>query len=213
MSESADMPTRAVLVRQGQLFSRITLIYNACEGLAAIITGVMAGSIVLVGFGLDSIIEVISGAAALWRLRADVDVARREHAERFALRIIGACFVGLALYIAADAGQALVRHEMPSATLAGTIVAGLSVVVMPVLARRKRRIAIALGSRALQADAVQTALCVCLSAIVLIGLLLNATLGWWWADPVAALVMTPIIAREGIDGLRGNDNCDHCGTS
>ncbi len=213
MSEPDELQSRAVLVRQGQLYSRITLIYNACEGLAAILTGVMAGSIALVGFGLDSVIEVVSGAAALWRLHADVDVARREHAERSALRIIGACFLGLALYVGADALHALFRHEMPAATLPGTIVAALSVVVMPVLARRKRRIAIGLGSRALRADAAQTDLCVYLSAIVLIGLLLNATLGWWWADPLAALVMTPIIAREGIEGLRGNDNCNHCGTS
>ncbi len=188
----------------------MTLIYNAGEGLAAIITGLLAGSVALIGFGVDSIIEVVSSVAALWRLRADVDADRREVAERLSLRIIGACFIGLAVYIAVDAGHALWSREAPAKTIPGIVVAALSVVVMPLLAHGKRQVASGLGSRALHADAVQTDLCMYLSAIVLVGLGLNALLGWWWADPVAALVMIPIITREGIAGLRGKPPCDDC---
>ena len=201
---------RAVLVRRGQVYSRITLAYNTCEGAAAIITGLMAGSIALVGFGLDSLIEVVSSGAALWRLRSDVDVARREHSERTALRIIGICFLALALYILVDASHALWAHAVPERTVPGMVVAGLSVIIMPLLARGKRRAARGLGSRALEADATQTDLCLYLSAIVLVGLALNTALGWWWADPVAALAMVPIIVREGIEGLRGEVCCDSC---
>jgi divalent metal cation (Fe/Co/Zn/Cd) transporter len=203
-------PVRAALVRRGQWLSRITLVYNVAEGLAAIITGLLAGSVALVGFGIDSGIEVVSSGAALWRLRADFDAVQRERIERASRRTIGACFVALALYVAADAGHALWMHEAPSKTVPGIIVAALSVIVMPLLARRKRRVAIGLGSRALGADAMQTDLCMYLSAIVLVGLVLNALFGWWWADPVAALAMTPIIAREGIEGLRGEQACDDC---
>ncbi|MDB4876165.1 MAG: integral rane protein [Gemmatimonadetes bacterium] len=201
---------RAALVRRGQLVSRITLLYNSGEGVAAIVTGMLAGSVALVGFGIDSVIEVVSSGAALWRLRSDVDEARRERAERVSLRIIGGCFAALAIYIALDAAHALVTHEAPAKTIAGIIVAALSVVIMPMLARAKRQVATALGSRALQADATQTDLCMYLSAIALGGLLLNALFGWWWADPVAGLVMTPIIAREGLEGLRGERACKGC---
>lgn len=213
MSAESDnvRPHRATLVRRGQWLSRITLIYNAGEGLAAIFTGVLAGSIALVGFGMDSVIEVVSSVAALWRLAADVDTNRRERAERLSLRVIGGCFVALSLYIVVDAGHALWSHEAPAKTIPGIIVASLSVVVMPLLARGKRRVAAGLKSRALRADATQSDLCMYLSAIVLGGLLMNAFFGWWWADPVAALAMTPIIAKEGIEGLRGEDACDDCG--
>lgn len=203
-------PERAVLVRRGQRLSRITLAYNTGEGLAAIITGALAGSVALVGFGIDSVIEVVSSAAALWRLRTDVDTNRRERAERLSLRIIGACFVGLAVYIAIDAAHALWAREAPAKTIPGIVVASLSVVIMPLLARGKRRVAAGLQSRALHADATQTDLCMYLSAIVLAGLALNALFGWWWADPVAALTMTPIVAREGIEDLRGEQACDDC---
>jgi divalent metal cation (Fe/Co/Zn/Cd) transporter len=201
---------RATLVRHGQWLSRITIAYNTAEGLAAIVAGLLAGSVALVGFGIDSAIEVISSGAALWRLRADVDPARRENAERVSRRVIGGCFVALALYIAVGGARALILREAPAKTIPGIVVACLSVVIMPLLARRKRRVASGLGSRALHADATQTDLCMYLSAIVLAGLLLNVLLGWWWADPVAALAMTPIIAREGIEGLRGEPACDHC---
>jgi divalent metal cation (Fe/Co/Zn/Cd) transporter len=208
--EGRPEQARGSLVRRGQLLSRITLAYNAAEGMAAIVTGILAGSVALVGFGIDSAIEVISSGAALWRLRSDVDVSHRDRVEHASLRIIGGCFVALALYIAVDAGHALWMREAPDKTIPGIVVAALSVVTMPLLARAKRRVAVGLGSRALQADATQTDLCMYLSAIVLAGLTLNAVFGWWWADPVAALLMTPIIAREGIEGLRGEHICDDC---
>jgi divalent metal cation (Fe/Co/Zn/Cd) transporter len=210
MTTGAAVPDRPALVRRGQMLSRTTLAYNVAEGIAAIIAGVLAGSVALTGFGIDSAIEVISSVAALWRLRADADAVSREHAERRSARVIGVCFLALALYIAVDAVGTLRQHDAPRTTTVGMIVAALSVVVMPLLARAKRRVAIELGSRALQADAVQTDFCMYLSAIVLVGLALNALLGWWWADPLAALIMTPIIAREGIGGVRGQGDCDTC---
>jgi len=118
--------------------------------------------------------------------------------------------LALALYVLVDAARALYLREAPERTVAGIVVAGASVLIMPMLARAKRRIGIALGSRALVADAMQTSLCAWLSVIVLVGLGLNALLGWWWADPVAAILMTPIIAKEGIEGLRGEQHCDDC---
>lgn len=194
---------RAALVRRGELLSYVTLGVTLVEAGAAIATGMIAGSIALVGFGIDSLIELASSGAALWRLRADMDPAQRERVERTALRVIGIGFLGLAIYIAVDAAHALWTRERPQKTSAGIVVAALSVVIMPMLARAKRRVAIILESRALEADATQTDLCAYLSAIVLVGLLLNAFVGWWWADAVAALMLTPIIAKEGLEGVRG----------
>jgi cation diffusion facilitator family transporter len=191
--------------------SRITLAYNTLEGVASIVAGAMAGSVSLVAFGIDSAIEVASSAASLWRLRADMDPHERERVERVSLRVIGACFILLALYIAVDAGHSLWSTERPERTLPGVAIAGLSVIVMPILARAKRKVATGLGSRALRADAAQTDLCSYLSLIVLVGLGLNATLGWWWADPAAALLMVPIIAKEGVEGLQAEKPCEDCG--
>jgi divalent metal cation (Fe/Co/Zn/Cd) transporter len=201
---------RRRLVRRGRTLSYLTLGYNMLEGVASLVFGSLAGSIALVGFGIDSLIEVTSSVAALWRLRADLDVARREWVERISLRIIGLCFVGLAAYILTDAVLALLRREPPTKSIPGMVVAALSVLIMPVLARAKRRVAASLDSRALKADATQTDLCMYLSAIVLGGLALNALFGWWWADPIAAIALTPFIAKEGISGLRAEDNCDDC---
>jgi len=197
-------------VRRGQILSRITLGYNVLEGIVSIVVGAMAGSISLVGFGIDSVIEVLSSVSALWRLRADADPERRALAETRTLRVIGLSFLALAAYIVVDAAHSLYLREAPEKTTAGVVVAAISVVVMPLLARAKRRVAIEMGSRALTADAMQTSLCTWLSAIVLVGVGLNALLGWWWADPVAAIGMTPIIAKEGIEGLRGEAPCDDC---
>jgi divalent metal cation (Fe/Co/Zn/Cd) transporter len=192
------------------MLSRLTLTYNAAEGIAALVAGGLAGSIALVGFGVDSIIEVVSSVASLWRLHNDADPARRAAAEHRTRQIIGVSFVALALYIAHDAGHALLNHEIPQRSVPGLIITALSVIIMPFLGRAKRRVADTLSSRALSADAMQTNLCAYLSAIVLIGLALNATLGWWWADPVAALLMVPIIGKEGLEGLRGEPPCEDC---
>ena len=204
------MPPRAALVRRSYRLNVLTLSYNSIEGVAALLAGALAGSIALTGFGLDSLIELAASVTALWRLRADVRPDAREHAERVSLRVIGALFLALATYVGIDATRALLRRDAPSESVLGIIIAALSVIVMPVLARAKRGVALQLGSGALAAESEQTSLCAYLSAILLGGLVLNATLGWWWADPVAALAMVPIITWEGIEGLRGRSDCDDC---
>jgi divalent metal cation (Fe/Co/Zn/Cd) transporter len=195
--------TRPELVRRGQRLEYFTIGYNSLEGLVSIIAGLMAGSVSLVGFGLDSAIEVASGAALLWRLHHDLNPRRREQVERTTLLIVGWCFLALAVYIAYESASTLIRHEAPERSISGIIIAALSVIVMPLLARAKRRVAAGIGSGAMHADSRQTDFCTYLSAILLGGLLLNAVAGWWWADPVAGLVMVPIIAKEGVYGLRG----------
>jgi divalent metal cation (Fe/Co/Zn/Cd) transporter len=201
---------RVALVRRGLRLNYATLGYNSLEGLIAIGAGLAAGSIALVGFGLDSLIEVSASVAALWRLYSDRDEDRRIRAERITLRIIGALFLALAAYVAADAGQALYTGSAPEESVVGIVLAAVSLGVMPLLARAKRRVALGMGSGALVAEAQQTVFCTYLSAILLVGLVLNAVLGWWWADPAAAIAMVPIIAKEGIDGLRGRSACGDC---
>ena len=202
---------RPALVRRGRVLSIVTLLYNSLEGIIAVIAGFAAGSVALVGFGVDSGIEVSASAVALWRLAADTDVARRARAERLGYRLIGVLFFALAAYVAADATASLIGRDEPEASPLGIALAALSLVVMPYLASNKRRVGVALGSLALTAESRQTSLCMYLSAILLCGLVLNAALGWWWADPVAALLMVPIIVREGIEGVRGEPPCaDAC---
>lgn len=200
--------TREELVRRGQWLSMLTLVYNAVEGVVAITAGTLAGSVALIGFGIDSGIELAASVAALWRLGQDADTAKRAHAERVTHRIVGALFIALAIYVTWDAGASLLQRETPDESTVGIMLAIASLIVMPLLARAKRRVAILLGSRALRAESTQTNLCTVLSAILLVGLVLNAFVGWWWADPVAALAMVPIITKEGIEGLRGKDPCD-----
>lgn len=201
---------RAIQVQRGLSLEYFTIAYNSLEGLIAIAFGIAAGSIALVGFGLDSVIEVTSGAALIWRLRADSHTATRERREQTALRIVGICFLALAGYVAFEAVESLWLREAPSRTVPGIVLAVASMIVMPILAHAKRRVAGYIGSSALTADAKQTELCTYLSAILLGGLLLNATLGWWWADPVAALAMAPIMVKEGRTALRGETCCASC---
>jgi divalent metal cation (Fe/Co/Zn/Cd) transporter len=202
---------RATIVRRGRRLSVATIFCNTVEGVVAIVAGLSAGSVALVGFGVDSGIELAASGTALWRLGADAAPVHRARIEELSHRVIGLLFVALALYIAYDAAGALIRREAPSASPLGIALAVASLVVMPVLARAKRRVGAALGSRALVSESAQTSLCSYLSAILLGGLLVNALLGWWWADPVAALMMVPIIAREGIEGLRGTAaDADEC---
>jgi divalent metal cation (Fe/Co/Zn/Cd) transporter len=199
---------RADLVRRGRYLEYFTIGYNSLEGLIAVAAGLLAGSIALVGFGFDSLIEVTSGAVLLWRLHADLDEERRERVEAISLRIVGACFVLLAIYVSFDSVKSLIRREAPQESIVGIVLAAVSLIVMPLLVRAKRKVARGINSAALMADSKQTELCTYLSAILLGGLLLNALLGWWWADPVAALVMVPIIVKEGFEGLRGRTCCD-----
>ena len=203
---------RAKLIKRGRRLEYFTIAYNSLEGLATVVAGLMAGSIALVGFGFDSLIEVTSGAALLWRLHLDADESRRERVEKITLRIVGVCFLLLAAYVSFDSIKSLMWREQPRASIPGIILAMASVIVMPLLVRAKRKVARGISSAALMADSKQTELCTCLSAILLAGLLLNAFVGWWWADPVAALIMVPIIVKEGIEGLRGETCCDDgCG--
>ena len=200
---------RAAVVQRGRRLEYFTLAWNCLEGLVALVAGALAGSISLVGFGIDSFIEVVSGGALLWRMKVDHAAHRRERNERLALRIVGFCFLALAVYIAFESVRDLLQRSAPQRSVAGIAIACASLVAMPLLARAKRRVGRQLNSAAMHADARQTEFCTYLSAILLAGLLLNALLGWWWADPLAGLVMAPIIAREGVEGLRGRA-CQDC---
>ncbi len=199
---------RASLVRRGRMLEYFTITYNSLEGLIAVVAGLMAGSIALLGFGFDSLIEVTSGAALVWRLHSDADESRRERVEAITLRIVGVCFLLLAAYVSYDSIKSLIWREHPRESIPGIVLAIASLIVMPLLVRAKRKVARGINSAALMADSKQTQLCTYLSAILVGGLLLNALLGWWWADPVAALIMVPIIVKEGIEGLRGETCCD-----
>lgn len=206
--KSAD--ARQLIAERGKRLEYFTIGWNTLEGLVAVIAGAMAGSISLLGFGIDSFIEVTSGAAVLWRMSVDADAHRRERNEKLALRIVGGCFVALAVYVSYESIIDLIQRSKPEASLAGIILAAVSLVVMPLLSRAKRRVGNQLASAAMHADAKQTEFCTYLSAILLGGLLLNSLFGLWWADPVAGLVMTPIIAKEGYDGLRAKACCASC---
>ncbi len=205
LTEPAD---RASLAQRARRLEYFTIVWNSLEGLVGVTTGALAGSVSLVGFGVDSFIEVTSGAALLWRMSADTDHCQRERREARTLKIVGACFLALATYVAADAVWNLWSRSPASPSTPGIVLAAASLVAMPLLSRAKRRVARGLSSGAMHADARQTEFCTYLSAILLGGLLLNALLGWWWADSIAALVMTPVIAKEGVDGLRGRACCD-----
>lgn len=200
--------TRQAIARRGRRLEYFTIVWNSLEGMVAVVAGVMAGSVCLVGFGVQSFIEVISGAALLWRMSVDVEEHRRERIEQVTLRIVGGCFLALAAYVGYEAVSNLVEKKAPEHSLPGIILACVSLVVMPLLSRAKRRVAALLKSAAMNADAKQTEFCVYLSAIMLGGLLLNAIANLWWADPISALVMVPIIVKEGVEGLRGDTCCD-----
>jgi len=201
--------TRTTTAKRGKQLEYFTIAWNSLEGLVAVIAGAFAGSISLVGFGFDSFIEVTSGATLLWRMSVDADAKSRERNERLSIRIVGVCFVVLAAYVTCEAISDLFDRKPPEHSVPGIVLACVSLIVMPILSRAKKRVGNELGSAAMKADAKQTDFCVYLSAILLGGLLLNAVFGLWWADPVAALIMVPIIAKEGFEGIRG-DVCDVC---
>ena len=201
---------RRALVRRGLRLNYISLSYNVVEAGAAIAAGWLAGSVALLGFGVDSVIEVSASVAAQWRLRADFDHAHSARVERISVRVIGWSFLALALYVSIDSAKSLLLAEHPDKSVFGIAILALSAVVMPLLARAKRRVARALQSRTLEAEATQTSLCAYLSVIALAGVALNAAAGWWWADPVAALAMVPIIVKEGLEGVRGTPKADDC---
>lgn len=210
---SAGRDAAGAAVRRARLLLWVTLGWNVVEGIIAVASGIAAGSIALVGFGLDSGIEVGAAAIVLWRFSIPHHEAERaEAAEGRALRVIGVTFLLLAAYVTAEAAYLLVAVGEAGESLVGIGLAAASVLGMPVLARLKWRAADEIGSAALRAEAKETLACSFLSAALFVGLVANAIFGWWWADPLAALVMVPWIAKEGLEGLRGerceDDTCD-----
>lgn len=199
---------RQAVARRGKRLEYFTIAWNSLEGLVALVAGTLAGSISLMGFGIDSFIEVTSGSVLLWRMSADADVRKRERREKLSLRIVGVCFLALAAYVGYESVSGLVSRKAPEHSIPGIVLACVSLVVMPLLSRAKKKVGNKLGSAAMHADAKQTDFCVYLSVILLFGLLLNAVLGWWWADPAAAIIMVPLIAKEGVDAMKGETCCD-----
>jgi divalent metal cation (Fe/Co/Zn/Cd) transporter len=199
--------SRDAVLQQGRLLNAVSLAYNLVEAGVATAAGMASGSIALVGFGVDASLELLASLSATWRLSADGHDQRRERAEYVAHRLTGVSFLGLSAFVTYESIGALLSREHPSASGVGLVLAIFSALIMPPLSRAKRRVAEALGSGALAAEAQQTMLCSYLSWILLAGLAANALFGWWWADPIAALGMVPIIAKEGWDAVRGKSTC------
>lgn len=205
MTASPDLGVerRAVLRRRIRLLVAATITYNVIEAIVAISAGTLSSSIALIGFGLDSVIEVSSAAAVAWQF-AGPDPERRE---KVALRIIAGSFFALAAYVTVEAARSLLGDDRPEHSLVGIVLVSISVVVMPFLSWAQRRAGREFGSASAVADSKQTLLCTYLSAAVLLGLVLNATLGWWWADPAVALGLAVVAVREGRAALRGDTCC------
>lgn len=209
----ADVRSSPALTRDwariGLWLVAATMTYNVAEGIIALWAGVHAGSIALVGFGLDSYIECAAAAALLWRLILEARAAPPEVVETSEQRVhrfVGATFVILALYVLGQAGWTLWTHQAPNESLLGIILAVASLIIMPLVSWGKLRAATALNSAALRSEAKETLACSYLSFALLLGLAANAAAGWWWADPLAALLMVPWLIKEGMEGLRG----EHC---
>ncbi|MHA7189289.1 cation transporter [Arthrobacter sp. MDT2-16] len=200
---------RAVLSRRIRLLVGATISYNIIEAVVAISAGTVASSSALIGFGLDSIVEVLSAAAVAWQF-AGRDPETRE---KTALRLIAFSFFGLAAFVAFDAVRALLGASEPQHSLVGIVLAAASMAVMPFLSWAQRRAGRELGSRSAVADSRQTLLCTYLSGVLLVGLLLNSTLGWSWADPIAALVIAAVAIKEGRDAWKGDSCCAPTSTS
>lgn len=194
---------RRRLGRRAQLLAGVSVTYNLVEAVVAVAAGAVAGSIALIGFGLDSLVEMSSGLVILWQFRHAVPESR----ERLALRLIGVSFFALAGYVTVESVRNLVGGGEPAPSPVGIALATLSLLVMPVLSWAQRRTGRALNSGSVVADSKQTLLCTYLSAVLLVGLLLNALVGWSWADPLAGLVIAAVAVREGIEAWRG----DACG--
>jgi divalent metal cation (Fe/Co/Zn/Cd) transporter len=190
--------------RAGRL-ARVTIAYNAAEGVVAVLAGAAAGSVALVSFGLDSAVEVLSAVAVSWQFAGGG--GRAEERERRTLRLIAVAFLALAAYVGQDSVRALLGRSDPDASPVGIGLAAASLVVMPLLATAKRRTGRALGSAAVVADSTQTVLCTYLSAVLLGGLVLNGAFGWGWADPAAGLVIAAVAVKEGVGAWRGDACC------
>ena len=188
---------------RAQLLAAASVTYNALEAVIAITAGLVAGSVALIGFGLDSVVEVSSGLIILWQFRHELP----ERRERKALRLIAISFFALAAYVTLESVRALLGDAEPKASPVGIGLAIASVLVMPFLSWAQRRTGRRLGSQTVVADSTQTLLCTYLSGVLLAGLVLNATLGWSWADPVAGLVIAAVAVREGLEAWRGDGCC------
>jgi divalent metal cation (Fe/Co/Zn/Cd) transporter len=195
---------RVRLGRRAQLLAGASVAYNVVEGVVAVAAGAVAGSVALVGFGLDSVVEVSSGLVILWQFRHRLPESR----ERQALQLIGVSFLALAAYVSVESLRALAGGTEPDSSPIGIGLATASLVVMPLLSWAQRRTGRALESGSVVADSKQTLLCTYLSAVLLAGLVLNSTLGWSWADPLAGLVIAAVAGREGLQAWRGDPCCD-----
>ncbi len=205
--KESETPRNADLGK-GLRLEYFTLFWNVLEAVVGMIAGLAAGSVALVGFALDSVAEGSSASILIWRLRTERSGRRTaEEAERHSIRLVGAAFLALAAYVGGRAVYDLVTRSEPEASVAGIVLAVVSLIVMPLLAYRKNRMARLLNSRALQADAAQTTLCTYLSVFLLVGLLANALFGWWWADPAAGLAIAAFAAKEGRELWITQDLC------
>lgn len=203
------MTRQEALARQWRL-TVATIGWNTVEGVVAVVAGVVAGSASLIGFGLDSGIETSAALVLAWRLAQERRSGCKQGADRLAQRLIAASFAALAAYVGVESVRDLVSGDQPDASLAGIVMAVLSLVVMPTLARAKRKLASVVGSRAAEAEASQTFVCAILSAGLLVGLAANAALGWWWADPLAGLLITAIAVYEAVTVWRADSLADTC---
>ena len=194
---------RRVLQRRIRLLVGATIVYNVIEAVVALAAGTMASSSALIAFGLDSVVEVLSAAAVAWQFA----IPDHERRERVAIRLIAVSFFGLAAFVSVDAAASLITHQAADHSTPGIVLAGVSVAVMPLLSWAERRTGRELGSGSAVADSKQTLLCTYLSAVLLVGLLANSTLGWYWADPIAALVIATIAIKEGREAWRGDLCC------
>lgn len=192
------------------LLSYVTVTYNVVEGMVSILAGVMSGSIALIGFGLDSAVESLSGGVMIWRFRLHgrVSAQREEQVERKAARLVGITFFILGLYVLYESAESLLQRQAPDPSPIGIIIAVVSLIVMPWLAVTKRRVGEAIGSRSLMADAKETFACAWLSAALLVGLGLNTLFGLWWADPAAGLIVAGFLFREGYETIFEDDECE-----
>ncbi|MEN6643218.1 MAG: cation transporter [Armatimonadia bacterium] len=202
------------LQRRARNLSIFTVAYNIAEGAVSMLLGTLAGSAALIGFGLDSFVESLSGSIMIWRFtRHDLTEEQEERIEDRAVRLVGWTFLALGAYVLYESGEKLIRHEAPEASIPGLALALLSLIAMPWLARAKRRTGEALGSPSLVGDSKETLACAWLSVALLFGLGLNAAFGLWWADPVAGLIIVVFLVREGLEMVRGGCECCDCHTS
>lgn len=206
----AAVATRPQAVRRARLLNVLTIAWNGTEGVVAVLAGLAAGSVSLVGFGADSAIEVSAALALAWRLRQERRVDCTQPSDRVAVRLISGSFALLAIGVGVEAVRDLASKHEPDASAVGIVVATLSLIAMPALARAKRRLAPLLGSAAVVADAKQTSLCALLSGVLLVGLAANAALGWWWADPLAGIGIAALAAREAVHTWQAEALEDTC---